>query len=182
MRENIFVKIYNLFRYKIPYFLKNVWSFRKALWAFRWYDYHYTLKIMRTSLEVMSDNIEKKGMEIDSSRLKKVTKMRRAIEIINNMDGIHHLEVAEKELGSIIHKDWEFVPEGNDLYSINDKLNEKEIAHNRKVYKRADELENKEWEELWKIFQGQKHEKFIKTKGIDWDDWFDGTGINTWWD
>jgi len=182
MRQNFFVKIYELFRYKLPRFFSNIWVFRKSLWDFRWYDYHYTLMIMQTSLDVMANNIEKKGIEVDSSRLKKVAKMKRAVEIIHNMDGIHHLEMAEKELGKLFQSDWEFVPEGNDLYSMKDNLPKKQKEHNKKVFDRSREIETQEWEELWEIFKGQKHEEYSKSNGVEWDDWFDGSGMNTWWD
>jgi len=182
MNRNFFIKIYDLLRRDIPRFVKNVWAFRKVLWNFRWYDYSYTLKMMSTSFEIMANNVETKGMEVDSSRLKKVAKMRRVVEIINNMDGINHIEMAEKELGSLIFKDWEFVPKGNGTYSYKDNLTKKESEHNKKVYNRAREIETQEWNELWEILRGQHHESYAKSKGIDWDDWFDGSGMNTWWD
>ncbi len=72
-------------------FLKNIWVFRKSLWKFRWWDYHFTLDMMKTSLKIMSDTLETKGIEVDGSRLKKVAKMRRAIEIMNNLEGIQHI-------------------------------------------------------------------------------------------
>jgi hypothetical protein len=82
-------------------FLKNIWAFRKALWKFRWWDYNFTLEMMKTSLQIMSDNLETKGIEVDGPRMKKVDKMRRAIEIMNNMNNVHHIEMAEKELGKL---------------------------------------------------------------------------------
>ena len=77
MRRNFFQKIYDLFRYDIPRFVKNFWRFRKNLWNFRWYDYSYTLSMLRTSLQIMADNVETKGYEVDVSRLKKVAKEQR---------------------------------------------------------------------------------------------------------
>lgn len=172
----------NLFKYKIPNFFKNIWLFRKELWNFRWYDYHYTLQMLKTSLVIMADNIETKGLEVDDSRLKKVAKMRRAIQIIDNMNGVSHIEMAEKELGELIIKDWEFIPEGTDSFYIENNLSKEENSHNKKVYKRAREIEEQEWKELWTIFKGQQHEKYRKSKNVDWNEWFDGTGMNTWWD
>lgn len=182
MRENFFVKIYDLFRYKIPYFIKNIWYFRKSLWNFRWYDYHYTLEMVKTSLQIMSDKLEKDGLEVDGPRLKKVAKMRRAIQIINNMNGVVHIEMAEKELGKLIIKDWEFVPEGSDHYSLKDNLTKEESAHNKLIYERAREIEQQEWKELWTIFEGQNLEKLKKNKNLNWDEWFDGSGMQGWWD
>lgn len=182
MRRNIFQKIYDLFRYDIPRFVKNFWRFRKNLWNFRWYDYSYSLNMLRTSLQIMADNIETKGYEVDVSRLKKVAKMRRAIKIIDNMNGIEYISMAEKEIGLLHDTDWEFIPEGTEHYSIKDNLSEKEKEHNNKVYKRSTEIEQEEWEELWTILKGQRHEEYKNSKNKTWDEWFDGSGMNTWWD
>lgn len=181
MRRNFFQKIYDLFRYDITRFVKNFWRFRKNLWNFRWYDYSYTLSLLRTSLQIMADNVETKGYEVDVSRLKKVAKMRRAIQIIDNMDFLTHLEMAEKELGSLHESNWEFVPDGTEHYSVKNDLSLEEKTHNHKVYERSREIENEEWNELWKILRGQRHEDYKKSN-VEWDEWFDGSGMNTWWD
>ena len=168
---------------KLVQFIKNIWVFRKSLWNFRWWDYHYTMDMMKTCLQVMSDNFETKGIEIDGPRMKKVVKMRRAIEIMNNRNGVYYIDMAEKELGQLFEitvefKDSETSPGSYELF---DNLSSEEKKHNKKVYARAEELEEEEWEELWNIFEGQDVSKY-KPKKQDWDDWFDGTGIRGWWD
>lgn len=45
------IQYYNLFRYEIPYFLTNLWLFRKALWSFRTWDNTYLYQIILTALE-----------------------------------------------------------------------------------------------------------------------------------
>ena len=164
-------------------FIKNIWMFRKALWNFRWWDYHYTLEMMKTSLKIMSDNLETKGIEVDVPRLKKVAKMKRAIEIMNNMEGVHHIMMAEKELGELFFEPFEFKPSESHpgSFELVDNKKPEEKEHNNKVYARAREIEEQEWEELWEIFKGQdssKYSPFIE----EWDDWFDGTGMRGWWD
>lgn len=172
------------FSYKdIVRFFKNIWYFRKELYHFRWYDYHYMLQMMRKSLEIMAKNVEEKGWEVDSSRLKKVAKMKRAIEIIKNFDGIDHIELAEKELGELRKYEMKFVPLETDptLFEMVTDESEEDKQHNKKVYARAREIEQEEWNELWEIFKGQDIKKY-KPKKQDWDDWFDGSGMNNWWD
>ncbi len=39
-------KTYELFRYKIPHFVENVWYFRKELWEHRSWDYMYSLMML----------------------------------------------------------------------------------------------------------------------------------------
>ena len=164
-------------------FIKNIWAFRKTLWNFRWWDYHFTLEMMKTSLVIMSDNLETKGIEVDVSRLKKVAKMRRAIEIMNNLQGIQHIEMAEKELGELFIEPFEFKPSESHpgSYELVERNTPEEKEHNSKVFARANEIEEQEWNELWNIFKGQDNTKY-SPYNQDWDDWFDGSNMKTWWD
>lgn len=164
-------------------FIKNIWAFRKTLWNFRWWDYHFTLEMMKTSLVIMSDNLETKGIEVDVSRLKKVAKMRRAIEIMNNLQGIQHIEMAEKELGELFIEPFEFKPSESHpgSYELVERNTPEEKEHNSKVFARANEIEEQEWNELWDIFKGQENTKYSPYIQ-DWDDWFDGSNMKTWWD
>jgi len=164
-------------------FIKNIWAFRKTLWNFRWWDYHFTLEMMKTSLVIMSDNLETKGIEVDVPRLKKVAKMRRAIEIMNNLQGVQHIMMAEKELGELFIEPFEFKPSESHpgSYELVERNTPEEKEHNSKVYARANEIEEQEWNELWDIFKGQENTKY-NPYNQDWDDWFDGSNMKTWWD
>ena len=56
----------------------------------------------------------------------------------------------------------------------------------------ADEIKEKEWQELWKIFEGQNINAYVmltdrlsqeeKREKDHWNEWFDGTGMRAWWD
>lgn len=175
-------KTYELFRYDLPRFFKNVWTFRKALWSHYWFDHHGTLKFLEIGLTNTSDTIEKYGNEVDGPRLKKVAAMRRAIELIKNYNEDNYIEMSEKELGELKLHDWEFEPvEDKPGYSrLVDKDTDEEKIHNRKVFDRAREIERQEWDELFTILKGQDYTKF--DKDVDWDEQFDGSGIKGWWD
>jgi len=175
-------KSYALFRYDLPRFFKFIWTFRKALWSHYWFDHHGTLKFVEIGLTNISDTVEKYGNEIDESRLKKVAAMRRAIELIRNYNQDNYIEMAEKELGEIILHDLEFEPvDGKPGYSrLVDKDTEEDKVHNRKLFDRAREIENQEWDELFTILKGQDTSKFDIKK--DWYKQFDGSGIKNWWD
>jgi len=175
-------KTYELFRYDLPRFFKNVWTFRKALWSHYWFDHHGTLKFLEIGLTNISDTIEKYGNEVDGPRLKKVAAMRRAIELIKNYNKDNYIEMSEKELGELKLHDWEFEPvEDKPGYSrLVDKDTDEEKIHNRKVFDRAREIERQEWDELFTILKGQDYTKF--DKDVDWDEQFDGSGIKGWWD
>ena len=177
-------KTYNLFRRGIPNFVKNVWRFRKPLWNHNWWDNHASLEFLQVSLTHMADNIEKYGIEIDGPRLKKVEKMRRSSQLIQNYINDSYSEMAESELGELILHDWEFedVPDKPGFSRLVDKETPEEKEHNTKVFKRAHEIESQEWNELFEILKGQDVNKFDKDYDYDWEKQFDGSGIKYWWD
>lgn len=181
-RNTWIYKTYDLFRYDIPRFLRNIWKFRKALWNHYWFDHHGTLMFLEIGLLDMSDNIKTKGMEVDESRLKKVASMRRAASLIRNYNEDLYIDMAEFELGNLVMYDWEFeeVPGNPDVSRLIDKETPEEKEHNRKVFQRAREIEEKEWNDLIQILKGQDYSKFDDK--IDWNKQFDGSGIRGWWD
>jgi len=170
-RKNIFYQIYDTVRYDIPNFLKNIWTFRKSLYAYRWYDYSGVLHFMEDAFLDMAKKSDKFGLEVDVTREKKVLAMRRISKIISNAREYNYIERIENELGGIHF--------GKELFEDSD-LTEEQIAHNKNVFAKANKLEEKEWEELFKILKGQDYSKFDKK--INWDKQFDGTGIRGWWD
>ena len=175
-------KTYEFFRYDIWRFLGNVWRFRKALNKHYWWDHHGMLTFMELSLIHMSENIKDNGLEIDESRLKKVEMMNRAVQIIQNYNNDSFIEMAEKELGELHDSGLFFTPKDDDenLYTLDDQLSLEEEEHNRKVYSRANEIAEQEWNELFEILKGQDYSKF--DKNIDFYKQFDGSGVRGWWD
>jgi hypothetical protein len=174
-------KLWRAITKDIWHFFKNIWRFRKELWSHRWWDYTFTLMILKRSITIMEEGMHK-GLEIRETRDKKIEKMQRAIQILNNITESKYIEMAEVELGELVNRPWEFEPvsETSDSYRIVDNLLPDEEDHNGKVFDRASELEELEWKELWVIFQGQDYHKF--NKDADWDKQFDGTGLRGWWD
>ena len=176
-------KTYEFFRRDLPYFLENIWFFRKDLFAFRSWDYSCNLDLFRRSLEKTVDTIENHGNEVDESRLKKVEKMKRTIQLIKNVRSDDYVKESEKELGKIKNSDW--------LWTDREDT-EEERDHNKKVFKRAREIEDFEWKELWSIIHGQDMNEFRKIYDSKtdeekkeesvWNDWFDGSGMKSWWD
>jgi hypothetical protein len=140
------------------------------------------MMMMEIGLTDIANTTEKYGNEVDESRLKKIEKMRRAIQLIQNYNKDSYIEMAENELGKLILRDWEFedVPDKPGFSQLIDNETEDEKEHNGKVFNRAREIEKMEWEELWIIIQGQDYTKF--DKDIDWYEQFDGTGLRGWWD
>ena len=120
-------KTYETIRYKIPYFFKNIYKFRHVLWEHRWWDYRFTLTTLRTSLEIMEKGMHA-GLEVRESRDKKIAKMQRVIQILKNIEEDNYIQMAETELGEIIHHDWEFEETEE---TIDNPLGEKNEKSNR---------------------------------------------------
>ena len=170
-RKKITWRFHDAVRYDIPNFLKNIWLFRKSLYAYRWYDYSGVLRFMEDAFLDMAEKSDKFGQEVDVSREKKVIAMRRISKIISNSLESNYIQTIENELGEIHF--------GKELFDDSD-LTEEQIAHNKNVFAKAQELEEKEWEEFFQILKGQDYSKFDRK--IDWNKQFDGTGIKGWWD
>jgi hypothetical protein len=168
-------KVWSAIRYDIPLFFKNVWRFRKELYNHQWWDYRFTLEMLYRSLSIMVVKLEKDGIEEDVSRGKKVAKIKRALELLKHKLDDDYVDRAEAELGELVLGDFEFekTEEGN--YKMVDLLIETSSVrkHNRKVFKRASDIEETEWKELWDIFKGKKFTTM--------DD-FDGSDLRGWWD
>lgn len=183
MQQTWWYKTYEIFRYKIPMFFKNVWYFRKELWRFRGWDYTFNLQMFSRTLEKTVHTLEFYGNEVESTRNKKIQKIKRVIEIIKNLDENRYISIAEKELGELKNS-------GGWFQDIEDTPEEKE--HNKKVFERSSELEKQEFEELWQILKGQDYQDFRKIydrlsdeekwKHDHWENWYDGSGIKNWWD
>jgi hypothetical protein len=189
-----YYKLFELFKYDIPWFFKNIWRFRKALWRQRTWDHHGTLVFMETGLALLAENVEKYGMEVDEPRLKKVAAMRRAVELIRNYNEDNYIDMAEAELGKLILHDWEFEEiEGDpEHFQLKDNDTADEKAHNRKVFDRAREIGEQEWQELWTILRGQPDGEYQKLydelteeerkNESHWYKWYDGSDMRRWWD
>ena len=184
-------KFYEFFRYKIPMFFKNVWFFRKELWRFRTWDYTFNLSLLKRSIEGLADTIEFKGWEIDGPRMKKVAKMKRAIQILDNIENHPYIEMAEEKLGKLSKWRIEFapLPDNPEMYELVETETEIEKNHRRAVYDLSNKLEEQEWNELWTILRGQNIQEYkdlmdkkeVKD-GSEWDEWYDGSGMTHWWD
>ena len=168
-------KFYSLFRYDIPLFVKNVWRFRRELWSHQWWDYRFNLEMIYRSLYITYNGMKEKGMEISETLEPKLKSMERALELLKHKLDDDYIDRAESELGNLIFHDWEFEKVDDDRYQLVDKESTEEKTHNRKVFERAREIEDKEWKELWEIFKGTKLSKKYGKR-------YDGTDMRSWWD
>ena len=183
-------KVWEFFKIGIPTFFSNIWRFRRELYSHQWYDYRYTLEMLRRSLIIMEKELSVKGIEEPLSRGKKLNKIRRTIKLLSNRLDDTYINQAEAELGALIMRDWEFEPTEDGNYRLKDTETKEESEHNKKVFKLAQTIDDREWRELWNIFKGQSFldfKKYTKTLPNDklesaWDEWYNGSDMRGWWD
>ena len=184
-------KVWEFFKRGLPTFIKNIWKFRKELYSHQWWDYRYTLEMLHRSLVIMEKGMHN-GIEVPESRDKKIAKMQRAIELLKHKLDDDYIERAESEIGALLQLDWQFevVPENPSTSRLIDNQTKEEKEHNRRVFKLAQTIEDREWRELWNIFKGQSnldYKKFKKTltpeeQATAWDKWYNGSDMRGWWD
>jgi hypothetical protein len=180
-RQLWYWQAWDFFRYDLIQGIKNIFFFWKVIWSYRSWDSSYQMRILSRSLEPLAHTLEHYGNEVEETRLKKVAAIKRAIEILNRQSNDDYLELAEKELGYKVNLNYGITGDGEPK-AVTEK--------NRKIFNLSHKLEDKEWNELWKIFKGQNYTHFtmFKDKSTNqnskelWDKWFDGTGIKSWWD
>lgn len=170
-------KTWEFFRYKIPAFFKNIWLFRKELYTHRWWDYHFTLEILKRSIEINKNGLEKYGIEVDKSRIPKVDSMNLVIQLLNHKLEDNYIERAEASLGKLRMSDFDFKEvEGNDEFlELVDNDTEEDRAHNRQVFELARAMEETEWSLIWSIIKGTEFSKKV-------DEEYDGSDLRSWWD
>ena len=166
-------KVWSAIRYDIPLFFKNVWRFRKELYNHQWWDYRFHLEMMYRSLSIMERGMSEKGIEVAETRNVKLIKMRRALELLKHKLDDDYVERAELELGELYRNPFQFEDLGNGSSMLIDNDTPAQKKHNRKVFKRARVIEDKEWVELWDILKGKKFTTWEK---------YDGSDLRGWWD
>jgi hypothetical protein len=91
--------IWDIIRYDIPSFFKNIWDLRLALWDFRPWDSAHSINLFLSSLEIIADSIEKNARHVGYE--KNVRDMRRLI------NGLHRVIWEENQIVTLneLHPD-----------------------------------------------------------------------------
>jgi len=184
----------------IKNFFRNIWIFRKALSCHVWWDYSGILYLLEIGILDMKGKMSSRSVKDQEWVDKKIVKMERAAQILERIRKSDYIHLAEKELGEIQtgntwfdtyspdsegEKEWFGSESELPLYEMKDDLSEQQKAHNSKIFRRSDELERKEWEELVQILRGQENlENLENLEELDdpWGKYYDGSGLKTWWD
>ena len=186
-RKKWYWQVWDFFRYDLPTGLKNIFFFWSVIWKYRSWDSGFQMRILARSLEPLAHTLEYHGNEVEETRIKKVAKIKRAIEILNRQADSNYIELAEEHLEYKVNLEYSIFGS-----TICEPIEVTEA--NNKIFNLANDLEEQEWKELWAIFNGQEHSHFImfldKSRSSEsdpdsydyWNKWFDGSGMKHWWD
>jgi hypothetical protein len=187
--NSFFSRIYDLFRYNIPWFFKNFNHFKIILWNHRSWDFYHTLDLMKISINLIKNDIAN-GYEEDESKNKKVAQMERVILLLQNFVDDNFIEQAEKVYGELILHPWELKNIDKYLVQIIDNDNIEIKEHNYKIFNLATKIENEQWAELWGIIKGNKkpfiHKQCITQEESEiqndkYNRWYNGSDSRSWW-
>ena len=175
-------KTYKFIKKDIWRGLRNVWLFRKELLDYHEWDWRYQIAMFRRGLELEADYLEKRGLEITETRMKKVEKMRRVIWIMKLHEEGDFLGEAEKLLGyEYVAGGFRFEPLPDEKgYEMIDTNDEDTQAKNKALSDLANKIETETMVEFLYILKGQDYTEFDKE--MSWEKQFDGGGIFGWWD
>lgn len=185
-RQKWYWQTWDFLRYDLPNGVKNIFFFWKVIWRYRSWDSSFQMRILARSLEPLAHTLEHHGNEVDGPRLKKVVKIKRAIEILKRQADDNYIELAEETLKYEVDLTYSIFGDKSE-----DACPDIIKKMNSKIYDLSSELEEKEWQELWTIFKGQEHSHYVmlvdKAKADLasedlWNKWFDGSGMKGWWD
>lgn len=164
----------------VPNFFRNIWLFRNGLLRHRWYDHAGVILFMRDAISDISNGIDKRGYEEKISKDKKVQKMKRLTQLLDNYTKDNYLDLAQERLGYKLDTDYEFKQiEGTDYFEMVDNKDQQTKEKNDQIYKLALQISREEWNEIWDILKGQDYSNFDPKK--DFDSQIDGSGLNSWW-
>jgi len=168
-----YIRTLDFFRYGIKNFFKNIYTFRRELYDFQPWEYSFNLRLLKKSLEETATSLEQYGYEKDISRNKKVKKIRRAIELLTNEVEGNYIDQAEKILGYEV---------GPLVFTRDGIIDSTYDESDTKIFELSIKLEHDQWEELWQIIKGQDTNDKPEKKYEDYEDWFDGSDMRSWWD
>jgi hypothetical protein len=158
------------------------------MWEYRPWDYGYTMDNLRQSLYLMSEYIDKRGLEVDESRRKKVYYMKRCIHLIDLLAQDDFDKQAEINLGKkLVVRPFRLEPiEGSTSKRLEFDDEPGDAENNLAIWIEASRLQKETWYELFDILKGEVHNYDVFTKPElkekAYEDYQNGKGIMNWWD
>lgn len=143
------------------------WALRKyfgIIINMRDYDYSDILIMLRLQIDILCKGIEKYNNEADESRIPKVDDMKRVIALLDRQMEDDYVGIC----GGLTNNKFSFEKiDNSDLIEMVDTRTPDEKNHDNDIMKKAQDLEEKEWKEIWEIISKGKSSNH---------------GMKGWWD
>lgn len=140
----------SLLYYNIKYGFKALFRFFKVIWEFRAWDYTFTERILKICLEEHLHNIKYYSNEIEKDRLVKITKLERAIELLDNKIKDDYAD----RCGYDFDYEFDFLPCKNSTFGeLVTNQTEEQKEKNTKAIFESQLLADKEWQEFTDILR-----------------------------
>ena len=144
--------------YNTKYTIVNFVKYAKIVSRYRPWDSGFILEMMEFQLKDLCNTIEHYGNETDEGRLPKVVNMKRAIELLHNHNEDNYIDRSG------------YIPEATKFRFVDcpeseypgfkelkfDKVPGYEDYNQSKVFKDAQELEEKEWAEIFELLKDMR--------------------------
>jgi hypothetical protein len=174
---------------KIVNFIINCYKFKTELADFNNYDYSFNLRLFKRSLELTAACI-KDGNEENSNRLRKFKRIKKVIRCMDrHVDGfdIYYRLATYVALKSFTEEERQLIVSEDANIGI-ELFNSRSELYRRFSMERSrlmNEMENSDWEYIWKSIKGLPTE-FIKLLMLndrqDINEITDGSDMRGWWD
>lgn len=143
--------------YKLKWYFKNLFLFQKQLWYWRPWDYKYQMELFAFGLDQLANAMEN-GSEERTSANKKIA--------------------ACRELSRQLKRD------------VEDEIEWSKDIPNSEYAEKVRKATNERYDEIHRLMKGQDINDYKNNvehqtqdeKYQHYVDWFDGSGIETWWD
>lgn len=183
--------------YNTKWFFHNIIVFRPILKIWRDWDYEYQVKLFKFGLEQLAVAIEH-GHEVEESRDKKVKAIR---ELIAELEYDYEDAMFDKyKRGERYNEQIEKITKYKDgSVSFKYKESKKIDQENKRYFKAVEKARKDHYQKIFNLILGQdkdyivkevnkrydaltEEEKKIIDKGKIYDELFDGSGIEGWWE
>jgi len=136
-------------------FRQSFYSFRrffKVVWDFRGFDYYSTLDVLSVCLNMHLEKLRDTtfAQEVDETRIPKEKKIERCLELLTNIKAQEYNQRCGYDYNYDVY--FKSIP-GSTNSTMESTATPDQKAHNKKVRKIAQELEEKEWNELMDILK-----------------------------
>ena len=190
--------------HEVKKYFKNLVRFNKAMWNYCPWDYHCQIELFAYGLEILANHMDRYGNEIDTPRKKKIAAIRELITLLRNG---YEDEVNDKYLGAGEEKVITHVTEyedGSIGFETVDEESKKIQEASHKVYREEyQKARNAYYDRVFAILRGQDdpyglaeqiqtkigekredetYDEYQKRYEDCYYEFFDGTGIEGWWD